>query len=208
MFCPNCGIQEREPSQFCRSCGIDMRSVRTGIEIATTGMAPARTAREDIGRAVAAKIGDLKSAKDLKRVVDEVLPEIEKFLETPEERRLRRMRIGTITSAIGLGAAVFAVLMYVQDPDVLPLAAMGVITFLIGIGVLINGHFHTLQRAPAQEEAERARLRNLLDRPSDMSGHVSGAMDRLLTPPPSVVEHTTRQLPDEPPVPRSRATAE
>jgi ABC-type methionine transport system permease subunit len=40
-----------------------------------------------------------------------VLPQIEKFLESYEEKKLRRVRAGVITAAAGLGAAVFMILM-------------------------------------------------------------------------------------------------
>src|SRR2546422_7564102 len=32
MFCPSCGSEERQVSQFCRVCGTDMRAVRVSLE--------------------------------------------------------------------------------------------------------------------------------------------------------------------------------
>src|SRR5205814_5851001 len=32
MFCPNCGSEERQVSQFCRACGTDLRLVRVSLE--------------------------------------------------------------------------------------------------------------------------------------------------------------------------------
>ncbi len=105
MFCPNCGIEETSVNQFCRACGTDLRSVRFAVESPDSITASAASARDEIGRAVAFKIRETQSVKELKKVVEEVLPEIEKFLESPEEKRLRRVRVGTLISSIGLGAA-------------------------------------------------------------------------------------------------------
>ena len=41
----------------------------------------------------------METAKDLEHVAEDVLPQMEKFLESPEEKRLRRVRAGVITAA-------------------------------------------------------------------------------------------------------------
>src|SRR6185436_20392699 len=105
MFCPSCGTEERQPSQFCRACGTDMRTVRTVLEKPDSVTNSAVTARHEIGRAMATRIQELRTTKELKKAAEEILPEIEKFLESPEERRLRRIRAGIITMMVGIGAA-------------------------------------------------------------------------------------------------------
>ncbi|HEX8248061.1 MAG TPA: zinc ribbon domain-containing protein, partial [Pyrinomonadaceae bacterium] len=105
MFCPGCGLEERQSDQFCRACGADLRLVRTALERPDNITASAVSARDEIGRAIAAKIRETTSAKELKKVTEDVLPEIEKFLESPAEKRLRRLRVGTLISSIGMGAA-------------------------------------------------------------------------------------------------------
>src|SRR5499426_3109893 len=102
MYCPSCGSEERQLSQFCRACGTDLRVVRTSLERPDAITASAVSAREQIGLAVADKIRQMESAKDLERVAEDVLPHFEKFLESPEEKRLRRIRVGVITAAVGL----------------------------------------------------------------------------------------------------------
>ncbi|MDQ3749938.1 MAG: zinc ribbon domain-containing protein, partial [Acidobacteriota bacterium] len=104
MFCPSCGLEERQLNQFCRACGADLRPVRNALERPDNITQSAASARDEIGRAVAAKIREFKSAKELAEVAEEVLPEIEKFLESPEEKRLRRIRNGMMVASIGLGA--------------------------------------------------------------------------------------------------------
>src|SRR5437764_1387601 len=31
MYCPSCGSEERQASQYCRACGTDLRPVRIGL---------------------------------------------------------------------------------------------------------------------------------------------------------------------------------
>ncbi len=88
MYCPSCGSEERQRSQFCRACGTDLRAVRTTLETPDAITASAVSAREQISRVMTEKIAQLESADDLKEIAEDVLPQIEKFLESPEERRL------------------------------------------------------------------------------------------------------------------------
>ena len=94
MFCPSCGSEERQASQFCRACGTDLRTVRSGLEHHDSITATAVSAREEIGRAVAQRIREIEDPRHLRRVSERVLPQIEKFLESHEEKRLRRLRAG------------------------------------------------------------------------------------------------------------------
>src|SRR5881296_467067 len=111
MYCPSCGSEERQASQFCRACGTDLRPVRVSLERPDSITASAVSAREDIGRAVADRIRGVEDAYELKKVAEDVLPQIEKFLESPEEKRMRRIRAGIITGATGLGVALAALLL-------------------------------------------------------------------------------------------------
>src|SRR6476661_3994212 len=100
MFCPSCGANEDQPIQFCRSCGV---SFRPAVDAVTSS---AMSAREEIGRAIAEKIREFESSKDLKRIAEDVLPELEKFLESPAEKRLRRIRNGVMVACIGLAISI------------------------------------------------------------------------------------------------------
>ena len=57
-----------------------MRVVRNAMSAPDSITASAVSARDEIGRAVAAKIRETRSADELAKVTEEVLPEIEKFL--------------------------------------------------------------------------------------------------------------------------------
>ena len=138
MYCPSCGSEERQLSQFCRACGTDLRIVRNSLESPDLVTQSAISARENIGMAVADKIRQMSSAKELKKVAEDVLPHFEKFLESPEEKRLRRIRSGIITAAIGLGASLVLFIMAMDKLDLIPFMTPALVTFLVGIGVIVN----------------------------------------------------------------------
>jgi hypothetical protein len=196
MFCPSCGSEERQLSQFCRGCGTDLRAVRAGLERPDAISNSAATARDEIGRAIAAKIRELRGPGELKTMADDVLPKIEEFLESPEEKRLRRMRAGVITSAIGLGAMLMFLLaaLATGKEDLLFPFGMAAIAFLIGLGIIINGKLLTVQRRQLQERQPEAALQNA----TDGLPEISNGERRELAPPPSIIEHTTHRLSNQP----------
>ncbi len=202
MYCPECGIEERQANQFCRACGTDLRNVRLAVETPDSITASAVSARDEIGRAVAAKIRETEGAYELKKVAEDVLPEIEKFLESPEEKRLRRMRTGMIISMIGLGAAIGISLasMAMKDDGVMILAGLGVVTFFLGLGFILNGVFLTVPKRNVTDRSTDAETQRQLD-------GITGTTNDLKLPEPaslfsSVTENTTRHLKEKQNIPR------
>lgn len=202
MFCPSCGSEERQASQFCRACGTDLRAVRVSLERPDSVTASAASAREEIGRAVAAKIREVHDARELKKVAEDVLPEIEKFLESPEEKRMRRIRAGVVVAAAGLGGTVFMALMsaFAHGPDsetFMGIAGLGVACFLIGIGLIINALFFTKPRGRVEDHSLDAREQNLLDAgytPPLPNFKAQTTSNLAVAPNSSVTEQTTRHL--------------
>lgn len=206
MYCPTCGSEERQISQYCRACGTDLRVVRRGLEMPDTITASAVSAREQISQALADRIRQMETAKDLERVAEDVLPQLEKFLESPEEKRLRRVRAGVVTAATGLGASLLIFLASLQAHDLIPFVALGLVTFFVGLGLIINGLVFTIPRkgivdrseeALAQRELE-SRMQsappvNQLSPISQSTNDLAGPNDRMMSR-PSVTEHTTHQL--------------
>jgi hypothetical protein len=202
MYCPSCGSEERQLSQFCRACGTDLRVVRNSLENPDAITQSAISAREHIGMAVADKIRQMKSAKDLERVAEDVLPHFEKFLESPEERRLRRIRAGVITAAIGWGATIITFLMAMDKSDVFPFITPALITFLVGLGIIINGMLFTVPRKKLPGDAYDALSQKVLDSgvnrapyevaaPSNLTNELAPAPKPQI---PSITEHTTHHL--------------
>lgn len=204
MYCPSCGSEERQLSQYCRACGTDLRVVRRGLERPDTITASAVSAREQISQVMAEKIRELESADDLKRVAEDVLPEIEKFLESPEEKRLRRVRAGVVLAAIGLGGALLIFLMSLNAHDLIPFISLGIVTFLIGLGFVINGLAFTIPRKTLADRSEEALTQKELESLAQNSfaanqlsaqptNDLPTPVDRMAVR-PSVTEHTTHQL--------------
>jgi len=202
MFCPSCGSEERQASQFCRACGTDLRAVRVSLERPDSVTASAVSAREEIGRAVASKIREVHDAKELKKVAEDVLPQIEKFLESPEEKKLRRIRSGVVVSAAGVGGTIFMLLMsaFERGPDaekLLGVAGLGVACFLIGIGLIINALFFTKLRKQVEDHSLDARDQNLIDAgytPPASTFKAQTTSNLAMAPGASVTEQTTKHL--------------
>lgn len=201
MFCPNCSSEDRQNSQYCRTCGTDMRAVRQGLEKPESVMASVMSAREEIGRAIAARIREVRDASDLK-IVENVLPEVDKFFETPEERRLRRIRAGVITAMCGLGGALFFMLLSEKEKDLAFMVMAGWATFLIGLGIVLNGLFFTV---PKEKESQRSlkAAREELERAMSLATNKREELPvsaQASMPVSSVTEHTTHRLANDVPV--------
>ncbi|HMQ04624.1 MAG TPA: zinc ribbon domain-containing protein [Pyrinomonadaceae bacterium] len=194
MFCPSCGLEDKQANQYCRSCGADLQPVRTALLRPDRITESATAARDEIGRAIAAKVRETRTAAELSTVVEEVLPEIEKFLESPEEKRLRRMRVGTILSSIGLGAAIgiSIVSQFMGDRDVIFLAALGIVCFFLGLGFVINGVLLTVPGKSLPDAAAHTDREQEFDAEGFAPAELDPADAKSLFP--SVTEHTTRSL--------------
>src|SRR5437773_4882220 len=148
MFCPSCGSEERQATQFCRACGTDLRPVRMSLEQPDSITASAVSAREEIGRAMADKIREVEDVRDLKRVAEDVLPQIEKFLESYEEKRLRRVRAGVITAASGFGTGLLGLVLALalngkDAQSALLIIGLGAVAFAICLGLMLHGMMFT-----------------------------------------------------------------
>jgi len=199
MFCPNCGIEDQTNNQFCRSCGTSLQSVRVVLEEPNAITRSAVNAREMIGRAIAEKISDFEDARDLRKAVYEVLPAIQGFLESPEERllkkreeRLNKIREGVLTTASGIAIMIPSLLLswITQKEFILIISAVGLLVFLIGLGItMAAAWFGGVMRTPSPArptiELEPIEKRNT-DRIEDSSRRHSDFR--------SVTEGTTREL--------------
>lgn len=204
MFCPGCGSEDHQTSQFCRACGVDLRAVRLSVERPDSITASAVSARDEIGRALADRIRTVADAAEMKIVADSVLPQVEKFLESPEQKRLRRVRAGTIIGASGLGAGTLGLIMsaVVTGPDLeaaLWVGGLGITAFTLGLGFILNGLLFTKPRKALDDRSPDAKMQNLLDAgyqpPASISDARAPTTSNLSKAAgPSVTEHTTHHL--------------
>jgi hypothetical protein len=193
MFCPGCGSEQH--GQYCRSCGTDLRVVRTALEKPDATMTSTISARDEIGRAIADKIRELKSAKELSKVVEDVLPGVAQFLETPEEKRLGRIRGGMIMASIGLGAALaFAILsISVGKSGPLFVSGLGLTVFLVGLGLVFNGLLFTIPKKRGWDKKSGPLVQPSIESFPNPAPKAA-AVERIF--PVSISEHTTHHLPD------------
>lgn len=199
MFCPSCGTEDSHSSQFCRACGADLGRVRTAVSAPDALTASAASAREEIGRAVAAKVRDTHSADELAKVSHRVLPEIEKFLESPEEKRLRRMRSGMILSGIGFGVALALTIIGAISPndktEFLFMAGLGVVAFFLGIAFILNGYLFSVPNREAADNSAAADSQRELDASEYAKPELPPQTAQSFVS--SVTEHTTKNLEKE-----------
>jgi hypothetical protein len=208
MFCHSCGSEERQASQFCRLCGADLRPLPGGPKRPDPVTASAESAREEIGRAVAEKIRQMEDAHTLERFARRVLPQVAKFLESPEEKRLRRLRAGTITALVSVALGAPSLLLFAATGELilLSLFVTALISFATGIALLINGLLLSKPRQQIADRSLQAGSEDLLAasaRTAFGSKFEGGPMPRspatssLVQPAGSITEHTTLHLKSE-----------
>jgi hypothetical protein len=196
MFCPSCGLEERNTNQFCRACGANLTIVRSALESPDSITASAVSARNEISRAFAQRICET-DAYELKKVAEDVLPQLEKFLESPEERSLRWVRTGSTVSFIGLGVTIAFMLAGIfMKNDMFFMSALGLVTFFIGLSFIVNGKFHTIPQKNLADNSPDGKRQLELDK---------ATTNELISPQPanlfsSVTETTTRNLQEKQPV--------
>jgi hypothetical protein len=218
MYCPSCGVEDAKSSQFCRACGAELSSLRATLEQRPdTNPLEANSAREEIGRALAEKIRQSESAADLRLVITDILPVAERFLETPEEKRLRteqiglenaqtalrRARRGTVVTAIGFAAALIFLVVGLasRDPVWLVGGIPSIMVFLIGAGILLNALFFTpLPATPSGSSQPKRSIEEILWGKKGDPRRQAALPAKKETGPadhsalPSVTEGTTRNL--------------
>jgi hypothetical protein len=140
MFCPGCGLQVSDDLKFCRQCGANLHGAREGM------MSRSADEKLDWGASWAANI----------RLAQEIQ---ERQRGTPEERRLKEIKGGVITSLVGVGLMIFLYFFFdvlaKQNPggEILRILWLtGIIPFLVGVGLLINGLFVSRRLVKLKEE--------------------------------------------------------
>jgi hypothetical protein len=198
MFCPQCGANQSEELKFCNLCGANLQAVRQAVATRETGE------KFDWSKTWVAEM--FLSEEERKRRIHQL--EHERGV-TPEVKRYNEIKAGVITSCVGLGVAIFlfffmrGIILSNQNPtgdeEILSrIWIAGVIPFLIGLGLIINGIFIS------KKIVEVLRRESLGEtKPSAFGGHESEAESRFLnsadttefiSPNFSVTEDPTKHL--------------
>jgi len=198
MYCPGCGLEDQKANQFCRNCGTALHSVRFALEQPDAVTSSAVAAREEIGRAISTKIGELRDTQDLRNAVYEILPAVERFLESPEERlsylqekRLNQIREGVVTSVVGLAIILsFLLISWIaHEEKILIVSALGLLVLMIGLGITISASWFTA--LPEQFSPSSPRLSKQLVSDDHSNKEIASARHSTFG---SVTEETTREL--------------
>lgn len=198
MLCPRCGANQSDDVKFCTSCGANLQAVRDVL----AGREPDKDFNwNDTWLASMFRSGEIAEQRKL---------EMERRMGiTPEVKRYNEIKAGVITSAAGLGVAIFLhIFMQGVAANAAPNAAeiltriwvAGLIPFLVGIALIINGVIVSKKQAEIMER-EIKRAKGL---PAATPGELQEAQaQRTLRPadtnefiptPFSVTDQTTRHL--------------
>ncbi len=180
MFCPGCAVQITDDLKFCKSCGANLRGVREAMA--------GRREQFDWSQTWVAEMFMTGEERERRRGV------------TPEHKRINEIKAGVITTLAGLGAMIFLRFLLEAvaanepggDAEIIRRVWLaGLVPFLIGVGLMINGIFLSKRLTTAQP---RPPYPNQLPAPN--TNELEPA--RLAQPASmdhSVVEHTTAHLP-------------
>lgn len=139
MFCPQCGITINEDLKFCKQCGANLHAVRQALTTHKT------EEKFDWSRTWVAEMFMSESERERRARLIEEQSGI-----TPEVKRYGEIKAGVITSLVGVGAMIFFYILMqgiilsgeveAGEAEILKrLWVLGVVPFLIGIGLIFNG---------------------------------------------------------------------
>ena len=148
MFCPSCGNETREPLKFCKQCGVNLRRIQ-GV----------------MGKGGAGAKSD-SPANWAQVALEEYREERERRKKTPEEKRLNEIKAGVITASAGLGGMIFLSFLFeaianTMGPDpaaniLRSLWAVGLVPFLVGLGMTFNGLVVSKKLVELKRQEERS----------------------------------------------------
>jgi hypothetical protein len=205
MFCPGCGLQITDDLKFCRQCGANLHGVRDAMT--------SRSTREKFDWSKTWWAEMIYPKEELERMRG-VTPG-EKLLRE-EKKRLDEIKGGVITSLTGVGVMIFFYFFFDvvarqksgADADLIRRLWMtGIIPFLVGVGLLINGFFVSRRLVQLKEQL----LQAATPAPQSPAALPAKTTDQLVANAApsggaSVTEDTTAHLPEPVAAPLRRKT--
>jgi hypothetical protein len=195
FFCPGCGNQVGDETKFCKGCGANLRGVQQAMTSRSTGE------KFDWSKTWVAEMFMSEEERERQKGI------------TPEIKRLNEIKAGIITSLVGVGVMIFLGFFMdalankePQDAEFLRrLWLVGVVPFLVGVGILFNGLFISKRIVKLQQQQLEPKL-PAQDQIQDQIK--SRTTDQLSAPASdySVTENTTANLPEKLYAPPRRET--
>jgi hypothetical protein len=202
MFCPGCGLQASDDLKFCRQCGANLRGVREA-------MTP-RSAEDKFDWSKTWLADLIYTPEELEKRRG-IAPE-EKILKE-QKNRLNEIKGGVITSLVGVGVMIsfyfFFGAVAKDKPDdaetIRNLWLLGLIPFLVGFGLFINGFFISRRIVKLEEQMRRLAMSSSspptassTDRAAALPAKTTDQLVAEAAPPAgySVTETTTAHLPE------------
>ncbi len=204
MYCPSCGTDSNDQTKYCTKCGVNLRRVKGVLGKGGAGV---------------------RDGNDFERTTPEDLRAARRAQKkkSPEEKRLEELKAGVITSSVGFGLMVFLSLLFdaiastIDGPaaNILrSLWAVGLIPFLIGLGIIFNGLFlskRIVELKRRQEIQEQQERQSLFSAPNTWETLDTSPVARLAEPSQSpisdfsITETTTTKLREPVPAPSPRS---
>lgn len=197
MVCPRCASNQSDNVKFCTFCGANLEAVREVMALRDTDK------KNDWSETWWTEMFQSGQKAEERKL------EMERRLGiTPEVKRYNEIKAGVITSSVGLGVAIF-LLIFMQGiargapPDEAEVLTRiwiaGVIPFLVGLALIINGLVVSKKQAEIMER-EMRRNRSVEDIPAELNATPSprslrtAETNEFIPTPFSVTDQTTRHL--------------
>jgi hypothetical protein len=204
MYCPSCGTEASDQTKYCVKCGVNLRRVKGVLGKGGAGFREGNDWDQDWRELHRARVEDRRKPADERRK------------KTPEEKRFSEIKAGVIVSSVGFGLMVFLSLLFdaiastLNGPEaniLRSLWAVGLVPFLIGLGVLFNGLFISKRIVALKRQQEQSD-----QQPPLFSAPNTSPVARLIEPAESpvldfsVTETTTTKLREPVSAPSPRDT--
>ena len=190
MLCPRCASNQSDEIKFCTFCGANLQAVREAIA------SPEAAKKFDWSDTWVAEMFMSGQAHERRKLEMEARLGI-----TAETKRYQEIKAGVILSCIGVGLAIFLAI-FMQgiipkvDPDTAEIISRlwiaGVLPFMIGVALMINGIVVSKKLIELQERKEREK--GTLEGGQAPRGLRAADTSEFIPAGMSVTEGTTRHL--------------
>ena len=191
MLCPRCASNQGDEIRFCTFCGANLQAVREALD------APEK--KFEWGNTWVAEMFMSGRAAELQKL------EMERRMGiTPEVKRYNEIKAGVIVSSVGVALAIFLFVFmqgiagHVKPEDaeiITRIWIAGIIPFMVGVALIINGLVVSKRIVEAQERALKDPTKLVLEEGAAPRGLRAADTNQFIpTNISSVTDQTTRHL--------------